>query len=226
MLQFSCLLYAVALLFPLLAMGGEKEEAYLKEKMIPLTQEFLRRVGQRNSLPLQTNQIKNYKLDYFDDRIGCMADLRLTNGSRFSFYTETNKTELSVFRRNIKTYYGFGPETPKEKIEAAKRLNLQNKLNKDRALVLAKKYFKLIGHKEKNFHSPEFHQCYWSGGEDNHGGKLPYYEITWYRNDVTKAQLDDHDSSAMLKTVIIEVSGIDSSLVSYPKGMLPIGSDF
>jgi hypothetical protein len=213
------LIFAVSFLFPVLVIGGEKEEAYLKEKMIPLAQEFLQRIG-------QTNQVKSYKLNYFDDRLGCTADMRITNGFRLSFYTESNRTEISSFNRSIKTYYGFGGEAPKEKIEAVKRLNLQNKLNKDSALLLAKKYFKLIGHKEKNFHPPELLQCYWSGGEDNHGGRLPYYEITWYRKDVTKAQIEDHDSAAMLKTVIVEVSGIDSSLISYSKGLLPMGSDF
>lgn len=218
---------AALLLFPAFVMGGEKEEAYLKEKMIPLAQEFLRRIGQTNNLPQATNQVKSYKLDYFNDRPGCTADMRLTNGYVFSYCTETNKTEVWTFRRNIKTYYNL-VGVPKAKIEAVKALNLQNKLNKDSALALARKYFKLIGHKEENFHPldfypPEIIQCYWSGEES---GKLPYFEITWYRNDVTLKELEDNNSNAKLKTVIIEVSGIDSTLISYSKGLLPVGSDF
>jgi hypothetical protein len=206
-------------------LGGEKEQAYLTQKMIPFAQEFLQRIGQTNNLPLGTNQVKHYKMDYFNDRPGCTANMRLTNGCVFSFHTETNKTEIWSFQRNIKTYYSLA-DAPKAKIEAVKALNLKNKLNKDSALVLANKYFKLTGHKEENFHSPELLQCYWSGGEDNHGGRLPYYEITWYRKDVTKAELENHDSNAELKTVIIEVSGIDLGLISYSKGLLPVGSDF
>lgn len=210
---------------------GNLEAAYLKETMLPLAREFLQRIGQTNNPPLGTNQVKTYKVDYFSNRPGCTANLRLTNGFVFSFHTETNKSEVWSFHRNIKTYYDLGGDAPKAKIEAIKSLNLQNKLNKDSAAALAQKFFKAIGHKEENFHSldfypPEVLQCYWSGGEDGRGGRLPYYEITWYRKDVTAKELEDNDSSAKLKTVIIEVSGIDSSLISYSKGLLPIGSDF
>jgi hypothetical protein len=146
----------------------------------------------------------------------------MTNNWFLSFYTETNKTEVWTFHRNIKTYYSLAG-APQAKIDAVKALNLQNKLNKESAIVLAKKYFKLLGHKDENFHSQEISQCYWSGEES---GRLPYFEITWYRKDVTLKELEDNDSNAKLKTVIIEVSGIDSSLISYSKGLLPIGSDF
>jgi len=217
----SILIFIGLLLFPALVLGGEKEEAYLKEKMIPLAQEFLQRIGQTNNLPLGTNQVKNYKLDYFDGRLGCMADMRLTNGCVFSFHTETNKTEVWVFQRHIKTYYSLA-DAPKEKIEAVKALNLQNKLNKESALVLAKKYFKMVGRKEENFHSPEISQGYWSGEES---GRLPYFEITWYRKDVDVANLAQNGNTNY-KAVIVEVSGIDSSLISYRKLGMPIGSDF
>ena len=209
------------LLFPALVLGGEKEETYLKETMIPLAQEFLQRIGQANNLPQGTNQVKNYKVGYFNDRPGCTASLRLTNNSYFLYHTETNKTEVWTFQRNIKTYYSLAG-APKAKIEAVKALNLQNKLNKESTLVLAKKYFKMIGHKEENFHPPELIQCYWSGEE---GGKLPYYEITWYRKDVDVTNLAKN-GNVNYKAVIIEVSGINSSLISYTKAGMPIGSDF
>jgi len=218
----TVLILAALLFFPVLAMGGEKEGVYLKEQMIPLTQEFFQRIGQTNNFPLGTNQVKNYKVDYFDDRPGCTASLRLTNGCSFMYFTEKGKTEIDTFRRPIKTYYAL-ENAPKVKIEAVKALNLQNKLNKDKALVLAKKYFKMIGHKEENFHSPEIIQCYWSGVES---GRLPYYEITWYRKDVKKADMKPEAGDPALPRVIIEVSGIDSSLISYDKLYLPLGSDF
>ena len=209
---------------------GEKEEAYLKEEMIPLAQEFLLRIGQTNGLPSATNQVQKYSVNYFSDRPGCLADMTLTNGCGFSFHTETNKTEVWSFQRPIKTYYSLAG-APKAKIEAVKALLLQNKLNEEKAVALAKKYFELLGHREEDFHPLDFYpgeilQDYWSGGDDGHGGKLPYYQITWYRKDVRRQELDDHDSNAMLKIVIITVSGIDSSLISYEKDQLPIGSDF
>ena len=214
-------------------LSGEKEETYLKEKIIPLAQEFLQRIGQTNNLPLGTNQVKSYKLNYFDDRPGCTADMRLANGYAFSFHTETNQTEIWSFHRSIKTYYELD-NPPIEKVRALQALNIQNKLNKESAAALAAKYLKLLGHKEENFHSldfypPEISQGYWVSSPESppaNERRLPYYEIIWYRKDITKKELDDNDSRAKLTTVTIEVSGIDSSLISYSKGMLPIGSDF
>lgn len=223
-MKIAILILPALLLFPTLVMGGEKENAYLKETMIPLARDFLERTGQTNNLSLGTNQVKNYKLDYFDDRSGCMAYLRLTNSFRFSFHTEANKTEVWVFQKQVKTYYAL-ETAPKEKIEAIKALNLQNKLNKESALTLAKTYFRQVGRDEKNFHPPEIKQCYWSGGEDGRGGRLPYYEITWYRKDVDVKDLAE-SGNTNYKAVIIEVSGIDSSLISYTKLGMPIGSDF
>ena len=116
----------------------------------------------------------------------------------------------------------------------SRRSILQNKLNKASAAELAKKYFRLLGHKEENFHPfdfypPEVTQGYWVSAPESppaNERRLPYYEITWYRKDVTRQGLDDHDSNAMLKIVTITVSGIDLSLISYEKDQLPIGSDF
>jgi hypothetical protein len=220
----------VLLLFPVLGLAGEKEDAYLEKTMIPLAREFLQRIGQTNDLPSATNQVQRYRVNYFVDRPGCLADMRLTNGCGFSFHTESNITEVWSFQRPIKTYFVL-ENAPKEKIEAVKGLLLQNKLDEERAAALAKKYFKLLGHKEENFHPLDFYpgeilQDYWSGGDDGRGGKLPYYQITWYRKDVRRQQLDDHDSIAMLKIVVIKVSGIDSNLIAYEKDQLPIGSDF
>lgn len=216
------LILAVLLSLPNLVLGGEKDTIYLTETMLPLAKEFVRRIGQTNEIPTTTNQVKKYKVDYFDDRPGCMANLRLTNDCSLSFHTETNKTEVWVFRRHIRTYYGLPPDAPKEKVDAIKALNLKNKLTKDDALKLAEKYFVQIGHKPDNFHPPEITQCYWSGVP---GGKLPYFEITWYRKDVDVANLAKNGNTDF-KAVIIEVSGIDSRLISYTKAGMPVGSDF
>ena len=214
-------LIANALLFPALGGGGEKETAYLKQKVIPLAQEFLWQIGETNCVPKATNQVRNFKVDYFDDRSGCMAVMRLTNDCIFRLHTEKEKTELWGFQRLIKTSYSL-ESAPKEKIQAIKSLNLNNKLNTNTALVLARKYFKLLRHNEDNFHPPNIIQSSWSG-EDG-GGKLPYFEVSWYRKDVDLA--DREKGIASLPEVEITVSGIDSSLLYYSRLYLPMGSDF
>ena len=209
---------------------GAIEAAVLNQTLIPLAGEFLRQIGLTNNLPRATNQMQKYSVSYLNYRPGYLADLTLTNGCHLSFESGTNGTEVWAFQRPIRTYYALD-SAQKEKIQAVKALLLQNKLNNERAVALAKKYFAALGHREGDFHPLDFYlggivQDDWSGGEDGRGGWLPYYRITWYRKDVTAKELDDNDSAAKLKTIIIEVSGIDSSLISYEKDQLPIGSDF
>ena len=160
--------------------------------------------------------------------------MRLTNGLVFRFITKTNKSEVWSFKNtNVKTYFSLD-NPPKEKIKALQALNLRNKLNQKSAEALAKKYFKLLGHKEENFHPLDFFPSegargYWISAPEMPPAQerlLPYYGFTWYRKDVKVEELQD--GSTNFKEVIIEVSGIDSSLVSYSKlGIeMPIGSDF
>ena len=201
----------------------KREEDFFWRQMLPLAKEFAARNGLATA-DFGTNNISHYRIEFFDDgRAGSMASLKLKSGCSFDFISNGKNTEVNCFRDG-KTKTSFSLlDAPKEKIEAAKALNLQNKLNEESGLALAKKYFQQTGHNEKDFHPPEFLQCTWYGDP---GGKLPYYEIIWHRNDVTPKQLEEHDSSAESKTVVIEVSGIDSSLISYFKGSLPIGGDF
>jgi hypothetical protein len=175
-----------------LHLPGEMEAAYLKRTMIPLALEFLLRIGRINDLPTVTNQVQKYRVSYFSDRPGCMADMRLTNGLVFSFHTETNKTEVWSFKNtNVKTYYSLD-NPPKEKIKALQALNLRNKLNSKSAEILAKKYFKMLGHKEENFHPLGFadsqvSQGYWVSAPEmppDNERLLPYYAVTWYRKGV------------------------------------------
>ncbi|HEY5297742.1 MAG TPA: hypothetical protein VIK59_07440 [Verrucomicrobiae bacterium] len=205
------------------AVGKEKTEIFFQEKMIPLAQEFVKRNGLQ-PIDFGTNNIKKCQIQFFTDgRPGCTATLALKNGYWFYFNSDGQNAEVWDFNDYTKTYYAL-EGAPKEKIDAVKALNLRNKLSKTSALEVAEKFFKLQGHKEKNFHPAELHQSYWSGGGDNRGGELPYYEITWYRKDVKKT---DRDAGiATLPIVIIEVSGIDSHLISYTKGFMPIGKDF
>jgi hypothetical protein len=209
-------------LFPALGMGGEKE-TYLQEKMIPLAQKFTKQVELPYNSQFGTNAVIKSKVDFFNDRPGCLAEMRLTNGYFFSFHTEKDQTELWSFQQiSVKTYYELD-DAPKEKIEAVKALNLKNKLNDKTALELAKKFFKLLGHKEEDFLAPEFRQSYWVGKNDV-WGNLPYYEVVWYRKDVKIT--DMHAGIATLPAVRINVSGIDSSLLYYSKSFMPVGKDF
>lgn len=82
------------LLFPMLVMGGEKDEAYLKQFMIPRAQALLLRIAQTNYLPVTTNQVQSYKLEYCDD--GWLGKLQLTNGWGISFFTDTRDTNENV----------------------------------------------------------------------------------------------------------------------------------
>jgi len=52
---------------------------------------------------------------------------------------------------------------------------------------------------------------------------LPYYEITWHRNDVDVTRLTENGNVGD-KAIIIEVSGIDSSLISYSKLGMPLAA--
>ena len=172
-----------------------------------------------------TNNIKKRQVHFFTDgRLGCTANLKLKTGYRFNFISNGKNVEVWDFHdEKTKTYYAL-EGAPKEKIDVVKALNLQNKLSNTNALELAEKFFKLQGHKEEKFYPAELHQSYWSGGDDNQGGKLPYYEVEWYRKDVKQAERDA--GYAQLPLVRIEVSGIDSHLISYSKLFMPVGSDF
>lgn len=223
---------ALLAFLPAAAHAGEREESFLRTKMIPLAQEFIK----RNELPTAdfgTNNIKKYRVNFFTDgRVGCLAYVKLETGCLFDIRSDGTNAEVHDFNdgKTI-TYYDL-EGAPKEKVEAVRALVLANKLNKQSAAELAKKFFNLQGHDGANFHEPEIHQCYWvrgqageavTGGTDP-GGPLPYYEIRWYRKDVTK---EKRESGLSVPEVVIEVSGVTSNLISYHKyGYLPINRDF
>jgi hypothetical protein len=204
---------------------AEKREAdFFWGKMLPLAQKFVNRNGILD-IDFSTNNIGKYRIDFFQDkRPGCLADLKLKNGYSFSFLSDGTNADVWAFNDGkTKTYYAL-EGAPKDKIDAVKALSLRNKLSSTNALELAEKFFRLQGHKEDNFHPAELHQSYWSGGDDSRGGELPYYEVEWYRKDVKMTDLQS--GIATLPYVRIEVSGIDSHLISYTKGFMPVDGDF
>lgn len=203
-------------------------DAYLLQTMLPLAQQFCSKAGMTNFTQINTNQVKRYRREDFNDRPGCMADLTLTNKYHFSSHTEKDRSEIWIFQQNQqKSYYSLN-DAPVEKIKAVQALLKQNKLNEKKALVLARKYFTSLGHDEKNFRPPEIIQGYWVSGNIKYpSGRLPAYTVTWYQKDVTKEQLNPMTGEVYRQPSIdIAVSGIDSSLISYHKNFLPIGSDF
>ncbi len=203
-------------------------DPYLLHTMLPLAQQFCAKAGMTNFTQISTNQIKRYNhYGYFSDRPGCITQLTLTNKFSFWFHTEKDKSEVESFQQNQqKTYYSLN-DAPVEKIKAVQALLKQNKLSEQKALVLAREYFNALGHYENNFHPPEILQGYWISSNPKYDhGRLPAYTVTWYRKDVTKEQLAPGSGEAMLPEVVIEVSGIDSSLISYHKYFMPLGSDF
>jgi hypothetical protein len=157
-----------------------------------------------------------------------MATMKLTNGYFFWSHTEKTNSEIWVFQQNQQTTYHSLNDASLDKIRAYQALLKQNKLSEKKALALARKYFNLLGHDEKNFHPPEILQGYWVSMNLKYpSGRLPAYTVTWYRKDVTKEQLDPKTGEVYRQpSVEIEVSGIDSSLIRYGRGYLPIGSDF
>src|ERR1035438_690208 len=94
MIKIRILILAVSLLLPAFVKGGENEEAYLKQIMIPQARELLLRIAQTNDLPSTTNQLQSYKVDYFDD--GWLAKMQLTNGWVFRFLTNKRETNVSA----------------------------------------------------------------------------------------------------------------------------------
>lgn len=216
---------ARAYLFPF-TFAERAEEDFFWKSMLPLAKGFV----EHNELPaadFSTNNISNYRVEFFQDgRPGCIADLKLKDGYTFSFVSDGTRAEVSGFNDGkTRTYYSL-ENAPKEKIDAVKALLLRNRLNKTNALELTEKFFRLQGHKDENFHQPEIHQSYWSGGEDGRGGDLPYFETTWYRKDVNMDDVKGGEARALLKSIRIQVSGIDAHLISYSKGLLPLGRDF
>ncbi len=213
--------------FPFAEISTNLTDNYLHQTLLPMVQDFCAKTGMTNFTQINTNQIKRYRRENFYERPGCMTDLYLTNKYHFTSHTEREKSEICFFQQSQqKTYYSLN-DAPVEKIQAVQSLLKQNKLNEKEALALARKYFVALGHDEKNFRPPEIQQGYWVSGNMKYpSGRLPAYTVTWYRKDVTKEQLAPGSGEAMLPEVVIEVSGVDSSLISYHKYFMPVDSDF
>lgn len=205
------------------AFADKKEEAFFWKTMIPRAQGYIERNGLAET-DFGTNNIKHYRIDFYDNRPGGQAVLALNTGYSFDFFSDGQTTEVRHFSNGkVKTHYNLSGATG-EQIRAVKSLNLQNKLNDNTAFELAEKYFTLQQHKEANFHPVEFQQLSWGNKNEPDYVPLPYYRAEWYRKDVNLAERKA--GVIALPSVTIEISGIDSSLIHYSKSFMPVGSDF
>lgn len=200
-----------------------KKRAVLEQTMLPVVRGFIRRHEIPVDSDFQTNEISRWKFSFYKKRNGGQGDVRLQNRYAFMGRVEKGKAEIWNFKDGaIKTYYDMFFASRKE-IEVAKALNLKNKLDKKAAIELATKYFKLQGHKVENFHPPECLQRYWAGTNLSEDHNLPYYGVEWFRKDV---KMTDVEQGFVRPSVVIEVSGITTNLISYTKSGMPLGSDF
>ena len=200
----------------------ESEEQVLKETMLPLAQEFVRRNGLPYDGGFGTNSIKKYSVDFYDKKPGFNSNMALTNGYYFMFWGDGTNSEIMFFSAGTKTTYNLA-RASKAQIEAVKALSLRNKLNDKSALELAKHFFKLQGHKEEDFHPPEFGPNTWGEKGDPDYIQYPFYMAQWYRKD---ANVKDREKGIILPNITIKVSGITSNLVDYQKIIMAVGRDF
>jgi hypothetical protein len=132
-------------------------------------------------------------------------------------------SEIMFFHDGTKTFYNLA-RASKAEIQAVKALSLRNRLNDKSALELAKHFFKLQGHKEEDFHPPEFGPYTWGQKGAPDYIQYPFYMTEWYRKDVN---LDDRNKGIVtLPCISIIVSGITSNMINYSKCFMPIGRDF
>jgi hypothetical protein len=224
MMRYTVLSFTLVQVLQLLA--GEREQAYLEGKMIPLARQFLH----RNGLPYGTNfgreKVVRFKVDFLTNRPlpFVMSSMGVENKYAFYFTDDNGLMEIRSFKdSSVETHYDL-TSAPKEKRAAVRALNLRNKLNDKTALELATKYFFMQGHKQENFHPVEFRQKTWilEGAPGFH--PLPFYEAAWFRKDVQQA---DRDAGLVRQPQVqIEVSGMTTNLISYSKLFMPVGSDF
>lgn len=200
----------------------QSKEQVLRDTMLPLAQEFVRRNGLPYDGGFGTNSIKKYSVDFNVKWHGFISDMTMTNGYFFMFWGDRTNSEVWFFNDGTKTSYNLA-RASKAQIEAVKALSLRNKLNDKSALELAKHFFKLQGHKEEDFHPPEFGPYTWGEKGEPDYIQYPFYMARWYRKD---ANVKDREKGIILPNITIKVSGITSNLVDYQKNIMAVGRDF
>jgi hypothetical protein len=204
-----------------------KEREDLAATMIPLARDFIARNALRFDTNFGTNSIACSNVYFGPLRRGAdsrllQARLCLTNGWVFHCASDGTNSEIDFFDTATKTFYDSQKATTAE-IREAKELNRRNKLTEKRALKLAKRHFKALGHREKDFHPPEFGQMNWGEPGNPDCYPSPFYEFLWFRKDVSLA---DVDKGMAPPSILIIVSGITTNIIHYDKFLMPVGRDF
>ena len=200
-----------------------KEEQCLFDTMIPMAHDFIARNALSFDTNFGTNAIKRSKITIWDNKPGWEGLLVLTNGWTFSYLSIGTNVEIDAFQTQTRTGY-YNPSTmPKGEVEAVKALNLRNKLTDKKALDLLKWHFKTMGHKEKDFHPPEFFHLGGDPGVPDYF-PVPFYKATWYRKDVNVEA--DSAAGKLMPNINITISGITTNIIDYDKAFMPVGHDF
>ena len=202
--------------------SAKDKEQVMKIIAIPQIQRFI----QRNELPyheaISTNNIKKWRVDFFEKRLGGTAYFQLTNSYSFDVWWDGTNSEIRNFNGEDRPSFYLG-DASKAKIEAYKALCLRNKLNDKTALELIKHYFRLQGHREEDFRLMDFGPETWGEKGEPDYMAFPYYKATWYRKDIDPFGVP---YGIEIPQVEIEISGISSNMISYYKRGMPIGRDF
>lgn len=203
--------FALVLAFPLSA--GEREDNYMKHMCLPLVREFIERNHISYDPHFPTNQISHHQVEYHRESGIYLSRLMLEKKHAFLFVGNQKTNGITIYSDKTSAWK---PSLMDPKNEEKMRVvsSRTNHLNDQTALALARHYFRLQGHDEKNFHPVKFEQEIWARDVASRRIVLPFYHAEWVRMDTPK-----EDYSRM---VTITVSGTESNLVHYSKGGLPI----
>jgi hypothetical protein len=211
--------WCAAVLISARLIANASSEAALTERMLPLVRAFAATNNISADIGAGTNQVKIWRVRFFQDRPGTTANLLLTNRHNYSFYAEGDQWEIVGYKDTSVPTQSSVSDSMMNNDAVVRSLNQKNRLTPAAAYSLARRHFELQGHKEENFHPASFMQAGQAAS-----APLPFYLAEWHRRDV---RMEDKESGiATLPAVRIEISGITSNLVGYSRAFLPIGADF
>jgi len=225
MKRLRFILFALFVAFPV--WGQEikpADDVLLLQRLLPTVRTFIA----RNNLPLPsdfaTNRISDFKAGGDSDSDLLTPRLMIDKKHAFSFFGTRTNCHLDGYRRvNPGVNFILGSADP-EQIQALAAQT--NTLNEVSARKLCDHYFQLQGHFMTNFHPVFFNQITWGNKvqDPKHYVAFPYYEAEWVRKDQINAPAEEQHT--ILPSVRMMISGVDSSLQSYDRLLLPGSTDF
>ncbi len=205
----------LAFLSVLSAVAGQREDAYFEEKCLPVVRDFIRRNRLAYDADFPTNKISHHLVDFTPDSRRYSSRMMLEKHYAFLFLGSAQANAIIFFHDKLSAW-SFGllePENEQTMRGLAARTNL---LNRSTALEMARRYFRLQGHSEKNFRAVKFEQVVWAESVPSKRIVLPFYEAEWLRLDA------DPSNDSIPPSVRITISGLESNMVHYSKISLPI----